>query len=53
MGTPCMASRWKYAERNNDVYDEGKETKGKTVKKMEGQRHGIIRRNWSGLEARV
>jgi len=53
MGRPCMAGRWKYVERSIDIYGEGKETNGKTAEKMEGQRQGIIRRNWNGLEAGV
>jgi len=34
-------------------YNKRKETKGKTTEKMEGQRQGITRRNWSGLGAGI
>jgi len=49
MGRPCMAGRCKYVGRSIEKYDEGKVT----AKNMEGQRQGIIRRNWSGLGAGI
>jgi len=44
-----MAGQWKCVEKSIDMYGEGNETKGKTAEKMERQRRGIVRRNWSRL----
>lgn len=47
MGRPCMADGNMLKRVLTDMMSG--ETKRKAGKKMEGQRQGITRRNWSGL----